>query len=133
MEQIFLFVKKMADLPPKSGGVSSEKAEKKRKKSSKSSIDRGSKIERTDSWKRKPIVRRKKTLDNNITQYSKKYGKNLKGRKCHYVKGYIIVIIICTLLYSLTIKKIFDAPAFSARVPLFAQYACIKNWSTVQQ
>ena len=62
----------MADLPPKSGGVSSQ-SEKKRKKSSKSSIDRGSKIDRTDSWKRKPIVRRKKTLDNNNTQYSKNF------------------------------------------------------------
>ena len=62
------------DLPPKSGGVSSQ-SEKKRKKSSKSSIDRGSKIDRTDSWKRKPIVRRKKTLDNNNTQYSKNFEK----------------------------------------------------------
>ena len=69
----------MADLPPKSGGVSSQ-AEKKRKKSSKSSIDRGSKIDRTDSWKRKPIVRRKKTLDN-ITQYSKNPEKILHLRK----------------------------------------------------
>ena len=68
----------MADLPPKSGGVSSQ-SEKKRKKSSKSSIDRGSKIDRTDSWKRKPIVRRKKTLDNNNTQYSKNFEKISRG------------------------------------------------------
>ena len=77
MRQIFLL--KMADLPPKSGGVSSQ-AEKKRKKSSKSSIDRGSKIDRTDSWKRKPIVRRKKTLDNNNTQYSKNFEKIRESR-----------------------------------------------------